>query len=229
MKKFWKLWLAMVISHILIQSLSKFRGSLLTFWKPFYLKGGNLGLKYSVCGGKWITANWPSQLSWEAKKHDYDATLTEFLGSLMDYNPTVNFSFHCLEHLISSSMIGGSVLVMLFQILDDLVDHYLAKSGFQCPDEGLVGISLQFYFILILWVLGISWAMGKVSSVKMLFCLLLPLLNAEFLLIHYHNGSRFWNLLLHIIVDKDHHYPRKCLCLLLKTCNESSRNWKRES
>ncbi|KAF2551843.1 hypothetical protein F2Q68_00037706 [Brassica cretica] len=85
------------------------------------------------------------------KKHDYDATLTEFLGSLMDYNPTVNFSFHCLEHLISSSMIGGSVLVMLFQILDDLVDHYLAKSGFQCPDEGLVG----------------------------------------FLLIHYHNGSRF--------------------------------------
>lgn len=67
----------------------------------------------------------------------------------MDYNPTVNFPFHCLEHLTGSLMIESSGLVMLSQIPDDLVDHYLAKNGFQCPDEGLVGISLQFYFILV--------------------------------------------------------------------------------
>ncbi|GER34398.1 transcription initiation factor TFIID subunit [Striga asiatica] len=40
-------------------------------------------------------------------RHDDDATLTEFLSSLMDYTPTIP---------------------------DELVEHYLAKSGFQCPD-----------------------------------------------------------------------------------------------
>ncbi|XP_047973441.1 transcription initiation factor TFIID subunit 10-like [Salvia hispanica] len=43
-------------------------------------------------------------------RHDDDAALTEFLASLMDYTPT---------------------------ILDELVEHYLAKSGFQCPDTRL--------------------------------------------------------------------------------------------
>ncbi|KAI3473028.1 hypothetical protein Pfo_030111 [Paulownia fortunei] len=40
-------------------------------------------------------------------RHDDDAALTEFLASLMDYTPTIP---------------------------DELVEHYLAKSGFQCPD-----------------------------------------------------------------------------------------------
>ena len=35
-----------------------------------------------------------------------------------------------------------SGLVMFFHILDDLVEHFLAKSWFQCPDEGLVGIQI---------------------------------------------------------------------------------------
>ncbi|KAL5850108.1 hypothetical protein ACOSQ4_008121 [Xanthoceras sorbifolium] len=43
-------------------------------------------------------------------RHDDDATLTDFLASLMDYTPTIP---------------------------DELVEHYLAKSGFQCPDVRL--------------------------------------------------------------------------------------------
>lgn len=44
-------------------------------------------------------------------KHDDDAALSEFLASLMDYTPTIP---------------------------DELVEHYLAKSGFQCPDVRLI-------------------------------------------------------------------------------------------
>ncbi|EEF46828.1 transcription initiation factor TFIID subunit 10 isoform X1 [Ricinus communis] len=44
-------------------------------------------------------------------RHDDDAALTEFLSSLMDYTPTIP---------------------------DELVEHYLGKSGFQCPDVRLV-------------------------------------------------------------------------------------------
>ncbi|KAG6511500.1 transcription initiation factor TFIID subunit 10-like [Zingiber officinale] len=40
-------------------------------------------------------------------RHDDDAALTEFLASLMDYTPTIP---------------------------DELVEHYLARSGFHCPD-----------------------------------------------------------------------------------------------
>ncbi|XP_057799192.1 transcription initiation factor TFIID subunit 10 [Salvia miltiorrhiza] len=43
-------------------------------------------------------------------RHDDDTALTEFLASLMDYTPTIP---------------------------DELVEHYLAKSGFQCPDTRL--------------------------------------------------------------------------------------------
>ncbi|XP_056166153.1 transcription initiation factor TFIID subunit 10 isoform X1 [Syzygium oleosum] len=43
-------------------------------------------------------------------KHDDDAALTDFLASLMEYTPTVP---------------------------DELVEHYLGKSGFQCPDVRL--------------------------------------------------------------------------------------------
>ncbi|XP_052184427.1 transcription initiation factor TFIID subunit 10 isoform X2 [Diospyros lotus] len=43
-------------------------------------------------------------------RHDDDAILTEFLASLMDYTPAIP---------------------------DELVEHYLAKSGFQCPDVRL--------------------------------------------------------------------------------------------
>ncbi|XP_068641002.1 transcription initiation factor TFIID subunit 10-like isoform X4 [Aristolochia californica] len=43
-------------------------------------------------------------------RHDDDAALTDFLASLMDYAPTIP---------------------------DELVEHYVAKSGFQCPDVRL--------------------------------------------------------------------------------------------
>ncbi|GMN45602.1 hypothetical protein TIFTF001_014782 [Ficus carica] len=44
-------------------------------------------------------------------RHDDDTALSEFLASLMDYTPTIP---------------------------DELVEHYLAKSGFQCPDVRLI-------------------------------------------------------------------------------------------
>uniref|UniRef100_A0A803NG80 Transcription initiation factor TFIID subunit 10 n=1 Tax=Cannabis sativa TaxID=3483 RepID=A0A803NG80_CANSA len=44
-------------------------------------------------------------------RHEDDTSLTEFLASLMDYTPTIP---------------------------DELVEHYLAKSGFQCPDLRLI-------------------------------------------------------------------------------------------
>ncbi|KAL3751581.1 hypothetical protein ACJRO7_012418 [Eucalyptus globulus] len=50
-----------------------------------------------------------SQQSSESR-HDDDAALTDFLASLMEYTPTVP---------------------------DELVEHYLGKSGFQCPDVRL--------------------------------------------------------------------------------------------
>ncbi|XP_059454033.1 transcription initiation factor TFIID subunit 10 [Corylus avellana] len=43
--------------------------------------------------------------------HEDDAALSDFLASLMDYTPTIP---------------------------DELVEHYLAKSGFQCPDVRLI-------------------------------------------------------------------------------------------
>ncbi|XAR69916.1 hypothetical protein NMG60_11001687 [Bertholletia excelsa] len=44
-------------------------------------------------------------------RHDDDTVLSDFLASLMDYTPTIP---------------------------DELVEHYLAKSGFQCPDVRLI-------------------------------------------------------------------------------------------
>ncbi|KAA8521452.1 hypothetical protein F0562_012138 [Nyssa sinensis] len=44
-------------------------------------------------------------------RHDDDTALSDFLASLMDYTPTIP---------------------------DELVEHYLAKSGFQCPDVRLI-------------------------------------------------------------------------------------------
>ncbi|XVE97292.1 hypothetical protein REPUB_Repub03eG0007100 [Reevesia pubescens] len=44
------------------------------------------------------------------KQHDDDSALSDFLASLMDYTPIIP---------------------------DELVEHYLAKSGFQCPDVRL--------------------------------------------------------------------------------------------
>ncbi|GMY10822.1 transcription initiation factor TFIID subunit 10-like isoform X2 [Fagus crenata] len=45
------------------------------------------------------------------RRHEDDAALSDFLASLMDYTPTIP---------------------------DELVEHYLAKSGFQCPDVRLI-------------------------------------------------------------------------------------------
>ncbi|KAL8110768.1 hypothetical protein AgCh_026494 [Apium graveolens] len=47
----------------------------------------------------------------EENRHDDDAALSNFLASLMDYTPTIP---------------------------DEVAEHYLAKSGFQCPDVRLV-------------------------------------------------------------------------------------------
>ncbi|KAK9147402.1 hypothetical protein Scep_006159 [Stephania cephalantha] len=44
-------------------------------------------------------------------RHDDDTALSDFLASLMDYTPTIP---------------------------DELVEHYIAKSGFQCPDVRLI-------------------------------------------------------------------------------------------
>ncbi|KAI3706622.1 hypothetical protein L6452_24497 [Arctium lappa] len=44
-------------------------------------------------------------------KHEDESALTDFLASLTDYTPTIP---------------------------DELVEHYLAKSGFQCPDVRLI-------------------------------------------------------------------------------------------
>ncbi|KAG0495799.1 hypothetical protein HPP92_000463 [Vanilla planifolia] len=52
-------------------------------------------------------------------KHEDEAALTEFLSSLMDYTPTIP---------------------------DELVEHYLGKSGFHCPDlrlTRLVAVATQ--------------------------------------------------------------------------------------
>ncbi|XP_073117782.1 transcription initiation factor TFIID subunit 10 isoform X1 [Elaeis guineensis] len=57
-------------------------------------------------------------------RHDDDSALAEFLASLMDYTPTV-----CL--------VG---------IPDELVEHYLSRSGFHCPDlrlTRLVAVAAQ--------------------------------------------------------------------------------------
>ncbi|PIA50321.1 hypothetical protein AQUCO_01300814v1 [Aquilegia coerulea] len=43
-------------------------------------------------------------------RQDDESALSDFLGSLMDYTPTIP---------------------------DELVEHYVAKSGFQCPDVRL--------------------------------------------------------------------------------------------
>ncbi|KAL4561237.1 hypothetical protein LXL04_033400 [Taraxacum kok-saghyz] len=51
-----------------------------------------------------------NQQSNEAKHND-ETALTDFLASLTDYTPTIP---------------------------DELVEHYLAKSGFQCPDVRLI-------------------------------------------------------------------------------------------
>ncbi|XP_059652433.1 transcription initiation factor TFIID subunit 10-like [Cornus florida] len=44
-------------------------------------------------------------------RHDDDTALSDFLTSLMDYTPTLP---------------------------DEMVEHYLAKTGFQCPDVRLI-------------------------------------------------------------------------------------------
>ncbi|XP_066389672.1 transcription initiation factor TFIID subunit 10-like isoform X2 [Miscanthus floridulus] len=52
-------------------------------------------------------------------RHDDEAALTEFLSTLMDYTPTIP---------------------------DELVEHYLGRSGFQCPDlrlTRLVAVATQ--------------------------------------------------------------------------------------
>ena len=71
-------------------------------------------------------------------RHDDDAALTEFLASLMDYTPTVIVAF-CISpcynwNLVTVLFVSNYVST---QILDELVEHYLAKSGFQCPDTRL--------------------------------------------------------------------------------------------
>ena len=78
-------------------------------------------------------------------RHEDDTALSEFLASLMDYTPTVGPLFLSPFSLIFLSLFFFfffhalfNVLIIFFffqfQIPDELVEHYLAKSGFQCPD-----------------------------------------------------------------------------------------------
>ncbi|XP_066356139.1 uncharacterized protein [Miscanthus floridulus] len=54
-------------------------------------------------------------------RHDDEAALTEFLSTLMDYTPTIP---------------------------DELVEHYLGRSGFQCPDLRLSDVLVLLYSLL---------------------------------------------------------------------------------
>ncbi|KAI5431901.1 Transcription initiation factor TFIID subunit 10 [Lathyrus oleraceus] len=56
-----------------------------------------------------MNQNVPQSSSTEGREDD-DSSLSEFLSSLIDYTPTIP---------------------------DELVEHYLAKTGFQCPDVRL--------------------------------------------------------------------------------------------
>ncbi|ONK70216.1 uncharacterized protein A4U43_C05F31460 [Asparagus officinalis] len=81
-------------------------------------------------------------------RHDDEAALTEFLSSLMDYTPTVQLSVHFLPFLKKSNFafLCDFRVYGLVQIPDELVEHYLAKSGFQCPDlrlTRLVAVAAQ--------------------------------------------------------------------------------------
>ncbi|CAD6219503.1 unnamed protein product [Miscanthus lutarioriparius] len=64
-------------------------------------------------------------------RHDDEAALTEFLSSLMDYTPR------------GLALMLGSVVR---KIPDELVEHYLGRSGFHCPDlrlTRLVAVATQ--------------------------------------------------------------------------------------
>lgn len=68
-------------------------------------------------------------------RHDDETALTEFLSSLMDYTPTVwchhpPLAFSTFLSLGLALMLGSVVL----KIPDELVEHYLGRSGFNCPD-----------------------------------------------------------------------------------------------
>ena len=69
-------------------------------------------------------------------RHGDDAALTEFLSSLMDYTPTVTTPLPLLSISLSLIYKINKLCFLLFaeQIPDELVEHYLARSGFQCPD-----------------------------------------------------------------------------------------------
>ena len=69
-------------------------------------------------------------------RHDDEAVLSEFISSLMDYTPTVRWRPHCPHPypLVSPSSAFDSVA---WQIPDELVEHYLGRSGFHCPDVRL--------------------------------------------------------------------------------------------
>ena len=84
-------------------------------------------------------------------RHDDDAAHSDFLASLMDYTPTVtllslslSLKFEFIVFYIKILM--GLYWILLSQIPDELVEHYLAKSGFQCPD---VRLYVLFIYLLI--------------------------------------------------------------------------------
>ena len=78
-------------------------------------------------------------------RHDDDSALTDFLASLYClHSHCMNF-FCCLKtdffiYLLNSyACICFYFLffIFIFKISDELVEHYLGKSGFQCPDVRL--------------------------------------------------------------------------------------------
>jgi transcription initiation factor TFIID subunit 10 len=72
------------------------------------------------------------------RRHDDGAALSDFLASLMDYTPTVMlFCFFIYKNYEFIIYYLWVCIEFQFQIPDELVEHYLAKSGFQCPDVRL--------------------------------------------------------------------------------------------
>ncbi|XP_066384497.1 transcription initiation factor TFIID subunit 10-like [Miscanthus floridulus] len=80
-------------------------------------------------------------------RHNDEAALTEFLSTLMDY------TLHGMVPPLPSCLLYFSVsslALMLSSVVrkipDELVEHYLGRSGFQCPDlrlTRLVAVATQ--------------------------------------------------------------------------------------
>ena len=124
-------------------------------------------------------------------RNDDDSALSDFLASLMDYTPTVCnlLSLHLPLFLFYLAFLLPYVTIfnqppLFIQIPDELVEHYLAKSGFQCPDVRLwvllffiihyksVFLFFIFYFRTIVFLFHNCYQLlQKIGTLELNFCL----------------------------------------------------------